>query len=298
MNERCRPWRPAAAEPSRRSDESNDRERCEHSRRERLPIAHSPFEPACHDEEIASVNSLGLELKRDPQIRTRIELLGVEIRAQDPDDDVWDTTERDGLTDDSRIAAESSRPEAVAHDGNGASVGPIFISRERATVQEPRPKERKELRRDARQRDLLGLGSAARIDELEPVRRHFRKHRGLAPPDLECLSARHRRTAVAGRRDKSNERCGVGRLERFQEHCVHDGKNRRVRADAQCQRENRNHSKSRLAAHVARGIGHVLPDTVEKRSRRCASSHRLSTGRCSNRRRLSNVDNPARPTLV
>ena len=221
------------------------------------------LEPAGHHEEIASVNSLGLDLKRDPQIGTRIELLGVEISAQDPDDDVRNTTDRDGLADDSRIAAESSHPEAVTHHGHFAAVGTVFISRKGTAVQQPRSKERKELRRDAGQRDLLGLGSAAQIDELEPVRRNVRKHGGLPPPDLERLSAGHRRRGGAGDRDESNQPRGVGRLERFQEHRVHDRKNRRVRPDAQRQRENRDRSKSRLAAQVAHGVGHILPDTFE-----------------------------------
>src|SRR2546425_5341574 len=98
-----------------------------------------------------------------------IELLGVEIRTENADDDVPNAAERDCLAHNPRIAAEPPTPQTVAQDHDKTSVGPILVGRKRATVEQRCAEQPEELRRDARDGDVLGLGPARQIHELEAV---------------------------------------------------------------------------------------------------------------------------------
>ena len=52
------------------------------------------------------------------------------------------------------------------------------------------------------------------------------------------------------------------KLQWTQQHCVYDTKNRRVRADAKCQRENRDGGKTRTSREHAYRIAQVIQDGI------------------------------------
>src|SRR5207245_506751 len=151
---------------------------------------------------------------RDPDVRLRIELLGVESRCEDADDDVGDVAERDTSTNHRAIVLKPSCPQGVTQDGHERTTRPIFRDREDATLEDRSTEETEELGGDARNRYELWFASFRQVDVFEAMRRHGLEDARLLPPDIERLRAGDRGRRSTGRRDESNERRGIRRLER------------------------------------------------------------------------------------
>ena len=76
--------------------------------------------------QISTIDFAQVELERHPDVGLRIELLSVEARVQDPDDDIGHITERDTSTEDRRIALKPPGPECVAQHGDRRATRPIL----------------------------------------------------------------------------------------------------------------------------------------------------------------------------
>src|ERR1051325_2684083 len=148
----------------------------------------------------------------------------------------------------------------MAQDRDVRTTHPILRRGKRSTVHNLRPKKLEEFGGDASDRNLCRLASVGQVDVLETMRGDVRKDTVLPPPCVERLDAGDRRRRAGRRRDESNQRGGIGGLERPEHDCVHDREDRCIGADAERQREDGDGGETWVPAEASKGIRTVLPE--------------------------------------
>ena len=175
--------------------------------------------------------------ERPPQIRVggKPHALG-----HDADDRVGDFIDLERAADDGGIAAVPVLPDAVTDDHDWRGAGRVVTRREVAPEKRLHPQHRKRIGCDGDAARPLGrVLRIADVHLLEPERRQRRERPRLVPPVFELLPRRRRAVVlVPGRvvgREVDDLVCPLER-QPADEHGVHEGKDRRVHADAEPQR--------------------------------------------------------------
>src|SRR4029450_4829182 len=95
-----------------------------------------------------------------------------EARAENAHHRVGLTAERDRSADDRRVAAEPSRPQAVAEDGDLRHAPPILLVRECAPAKDRRTEQAEERGADLAAAELLRRVAAGVVDDVAGDRGH------------------------------------------------------------------------------------------------------------------------------
>jgi hypothetical protein len=109
---------------------------------------------------VALVGAVGIELKRDPDLRGRTEFTEIEL-AEYADDLIWLSAQGDRFADHVRVGAEAAGPQAVADDHDARTERHVLFGHECAAVFDRRAEQPEEIGRDPARLQLFG--------ELAPV---------------------------------------------------------------------------------------------------------------------------------
>src|SRR5215208_825919 len=171
----------------------------------------------------------------------------IKVRRHDANDGRWITVEVDGLSDDVRIAAETSLPQPVAENGDVVVAGRVFLRGETPAMQWFAAEHVQVVERDdgaahnfrvavARQRKLTAFVSS----------NTFKCVRSIAVVSeqrivqIQVAQAFRRRGVPEGHQPiRFLER------QRAQQHCIDHAKDRRVRPNPQRERKHRNSRERR-----------------------------------------------------
>ena len=226
-------------------------------------------EPPDH-REIVRTPLRGQVVRREPERHPGVHAQGkVERLGHHAGDFPKDAVEVDRSADDGGIAAEATAPEAVAEDHDVGRAGTLVRSRERASVQGPDAEHVEESAGHGRTGNLLG-GTDAREGVPAVVDRGDRvEGRRLALPvgeirrgDAVQRGPGPRRLLTEARHD--DEPVGVRIREGTPEHRAGGAVNRRVRADAERERENRRRGDRGAAGERADRVANILRERVNR----------------------------------
>ena len=112
---------------------------------------------------------------------------------------------------------------------------------------------REQIRRNARGVDSLGIGVAAQANAGWSIRRDV---------DERMVQLTHSRELGERRRRECREALGLREGKRAHDHGVDDREHGGVRADAECERQNRDDGECRRSAKIASGVAQILHEIV------------------------------------
>ncbi len=186
------------------------------------------------------------------------------VRRHHADDGDAAAVELNGAADDGRIAGEAALPETVAQDRDRVVSLRTFIVGERAPDQRRDAERREEVGRDVHADDFFRRARSGQVDAVVVERRDpLECRRALAPAD----EVRRREHVGAARPPRvgfphHDQASGIAERQRLEQHRVDDREDRRVRADAQRERQHRDRREARRAQAQTDGVADVLKDVV------------------------------------
>ena len=220
---------------------------------------------------IVAERRFGAERERD--VERAADLETVKARGRDADDFGRTRVERDGASDDRGIAAVGPAPEAVPEDRARRAASAIVLRRQQPAGRGAHAERVEELAADP---EALGETRLAAVGEVE----------GLPAPDEEAVEGvlprlelapdrlRHgrvpgleiaARAVHVGQPDFEQAR-RIGDRQGAKTHGVHDLEERRVRADPEREREDRDQREAGIAAEETQRVAHVLRGVLEPAS--------------------------------
>jgi hypothetical protein len=193
------------------------------------------------------------------------------------DDREWPIVHRDHPSDGGRIGAEPAAPEAVAQDGGLPAGGRVFGGGEVAPDRRRDAEHPEEVPRHAHPADpfRLAVGHQRRTPRADE--RHVVERVAAVAPVEERQVA-----DVAGRSGRppladGDEAIGIRIRQRTEQHGIEDAEDRRVRADAEGERHERDRREAGRAPQQPRGVANVPPE-VDQQARRTVRGRRQRRG--------------------
>ncbi len=160
--------------------------------------ADSRLQPRNYGEIMTLVPAVGVELERHDDVRSRTEFAHRRVLGHDADHGIRFAVQGNRLSQDARIARESSAAEILAEQRDARAVGRIFFLREPPPLKDRRTHAAKEIRRNLNGTHLLH--SVPRTVVRRPVvhraddpSRHIVEYAGLRAPVGELRGRRRRR---------------------------------------------------------------------------------------------------------
>ena len=216
---------------------------------------------------IALIQRLSIELQRHPDlrdapVREARDVFRIEALAQHADHRVWIVVEQDTTPDDRRVAVEVALPETMTQEDDTPRMWTIVIEGESAALHHGRAEQGEEVDVCLRIGHLQGqpvlqVIGGRDVHATAAVGCELREHVGRLRPRGEL---RRRRPGIGPDQDDAI-RIGVGH--RPQEHGIHDGENRRARADAERQRRKGGQREAGLPSTRSQHEREILPDTIQ-----------------------------------
>ena len=185
----------------------------------------------------------------------------MEVFPQHANDCVGLVPHRQRCADDLGISPEPSLPEAVAQHYNLSTVGRILLRRECAPQHHGRAKDAEVALCDMNAMDQLRpIAGDVETGPGKVICGNIFEDAGLLLIDLELRYGCDRSVALRVGQFNLDDPVGVGIGQRFEQHGVHNSKNRRVSADAQRQcRDSGKREAGALDEEVNR-MFHVVPE--------------------------------------
>src|SRR6266513_3034075 len=201
----------------------------------------------------------------DRERRPNLELAGwkLKLRPHHSDDRVRSRVETDRFTDNARIARESPLPQSVAQEDNPILPGLGLIVRETPAQSGPHPKYRQEVCRDARPLKPLGIAVSRQIvirRRKLPQDRNVLENSVLGQ-QIPVICRGHWASRIAKERRSrpdGHESLRIRKRQRPQDDCVNDTENRRVRPDAEREREHGHSSEAGVLQQLAKGEFEII----------------------------------------
>ena len=159
-----------------------------------------------------------------------------------------------------RVAAKTVMPESITDHNDQLARGLAFVGQEEAAELRLNAQQLKKSRRNPRRRHLQRLAASGEIEIVIGGGSHARKRMAAVMHQIKAVQAAAMRLPVLALQVQRDELLRVLIGQRFQEHRTGDGKDGRIAADAQRQREDGGNGKPGVLAQHARTVAEVLKE--------------------------------------
>ena len=216
----------------------------------------------------AALDGRRVDRQGDPQLgrlRRVLRVVGRQLEAgrHHADDRVRPAVEVDRAPQNARIAAELAMPEPMAENRDGVLAGHVFRRRERAAEQRLRAQRVEQVGRDLPEPHPHGVAGSRQVDLPDVPRRHALHAAELRAVVHELRVGHPRLVPALPLAPDHHAAGGFGVGERRQQNRVSDAEDRRRRADAERQREQRGRGEAGRPAEPAEGVSKVLLEGVD-----------------------------------
>ena len=207
----------------------------------------------------------GIDPHRDPRLRVAIG--EGEARGHDAEHAGGGAVELHRAPHDRRVGPEAALPQPVAQDHHVVMARCVLVRSEHAAQRRLDPEHREE--RPGAVHDVQAFGVVAAGERaLRPTPETELVPRPRLRPVVLVLGPRGGERHQVHRRELRPHHGQPVRLrvgERSQEHPVHDAEDRRVRADAERQREHEHHGEARSAGELPERVLEILSEVLHDR---------------------------------
>jgi hypothetical protein len=194
-----------------------------------------------------------------PQVHARAQRSELKAARQHAGDRVRCGIQRDVPSGYIRARTECASPQRVADEANGLGAGPVLLRQERAAYRRAHAQHIEEIPRNARRGKLLRIAQAGQVEVLVGERREPGKRAVLFAQ--ECRARKRKRLdrsrRIGLRRIDQHQPLGMRVRQRPQQQRVGHAENRRVRADAQRQRDDGHQGEARALREHPDGVAEV-----------------------------------------
>ena len=198
----------------------------------------------------------------------KIAALITKIRGNHAHHGVAHSVERQGFSERVRRRGEFPFPESAADERHRLCAHLVLLGAKQAARHGVHAQHGEEIRGDHFRFHALGLAHARQVVIVLAKGRH-RGERALVAHPVEKIGigdGRVRKLFGLGIDGDQAIRLPVG--ERIEQHAIHHGKQRGIRADAERQRENRNRRKARRFGYHAEAVTNILQKGIHVASER------------------------------
>ena len=195
------------------------------------------LEAPCSGEVVALILGVGVQLKRQEDIRRGAKLAEIECGSDDADHHVRIAAQRDGFAQNLRIAGKAPLPATLAEDHHLLAFRQVLLLCERTSAQHRRAEEAEEVGTHLGGLKLFRKCASCQVDDAVTEGRHVLHDAGLFPPVLEFGGRRAGSRAIGKGVQEKDQAVRVGKRRGLQQDRVDHGENGGVGSDAERQRQ-------------------------------------------------------------
>src|SRR5439155_2394174 len=235
-------------------------------------------QPADHTEILAAADGLAHLPDGSPQVGGRNALKAGRHHA---DDGVRNTIQQNTLTHGVGVGVKVRLPKSIVQDRDARAARAVFLGTEVAAQERLNRIDVKVVRRNAQGRQALGSSCSCQVEAHASRGGKILERLAVLPPEIKSKrgKAREALNLTAERARDLNHALGSGIRQRAEKHAIHNREHRRVRPDAEGERQHGHGGKGGTSSKHPQAIANVAQQSFHVRHLR--SGVRLSGARPS-----------------
>ena len=198
---------------------------------------------------------------RQPEVRAARKS---KARWQNANHGVGTPVECDGLIYGAGVASKPVRPQRVAQNHHGRRAGLVFIIVEQAADGRLSSQCGEAVSRYAHTGQTMRLALAGEVVTSPVVNADVFEDRLLRPPIAEVRVGDRHGGEVRAAFAQPDEPLGFRVGQRTEQHGIHDAEDRRVRSDAQCDREHGHRGEAGIVQQLAEGEFEIIHGSLNR----------------------------------